>query len=149
MAHPECVEIAKERPGSSASGALEQRRPDSTLDKLTDLWVSRGRALPFMEPCGPQMPSGNRNFVGEQIGPGKGDQRQEAPLPAASAMRAARPATGPAHPLLQLRANPLDMLPPGFRLLHGDHPADPFIARERGNILPVCPRDWVGYKGSS
>jgi hypothetical protein len=41
------------------------------------------------------------------------------------------------------------VLPSGFRLLDGDNPADPFIARERGNILPLCPRRWIGNKGFS
>ena len=55
-------------------------------------------------------------------------------------MRAAWPATRPAHPFLQFRAYPFNVLPSGFRFLDGDYPADPFIARERRNVLPLCPR---------
>ena len=59
-------------------------------------------------------------------------------------MRTTRPATRPAHSLFQLRAHPLDVLPSCLRLLDGDRPADPFIARQRSNILPLLPRRRVG-----
>jgi hypothetical protein len=60
-----------------------------------------------------------------------------------SPVRTAWPATRPAHTFLQFRAHPLNVLPSGFRFLDGDDPADPFIARERCNILPLCPRHRV------
>src|ERR1700757_2819449 len=46
----------------------------------------------------------------------------------------------PTHSFLKLRAYSLNVLPPGFRFLYGDHPADPFIARERRNVFPFFPR---------
>src|SRR5262249_52511979 len=57
-----------------------------------------------------------------------------------SAVRAAWPATRPAHSLLKLRTYTLNVLLSGFRFFYGDNPADPFIARERRNILPFCQR---------
>ena len=62
-------------------------------------------------------------------------------------MRTTRPATRPAHSFLQLRAHPLHMLPPRLRFLHREYPADPFIARQRSNVLPLCPRRRIGNKG--
>ena len=62
-------------------------------------------------------------------------------------MRAAGPATRPAVSLLQLRAYPVDMLLSGLRFFDGDHPADPFIARERRNVLPLDARGCVGKEG--
>ena len=41
------------------------------------------------------------------------------------------------------------MLLSGFQLLDGDHPADPFIARERRNIFPLCARGGIGDEGFS
>jgi len=61
-------------------------------------------------------------------------------------MRAAGPTARPAHALFQLRLHALDVLLSGFRFLHRDHPADPFIARERRNVLPRGPRRRVGNK---
>src|SRR5208282_5267697 len=55
---------------------------------------------------------------------------------ALSAVRTAWPATRSAHSFLEFCAYPLNVLPSGFRLLDGDNPADPFIAREWRNILP-------------
>jgi hypothetical protein len=57
-----------------------------------------------------------------------------------SAVRTAWPATRAAHSFFKLRADPLNVLPSGFRSLHGDNPADPLISRQRRNILPFCPR---------
>ena len=51
-------------------------------------------------------------------------------------MRATGPTARPAHAFFQLRLHPLHVLLPGFRFLHRDHPADPFIARQRRNVLP-------------
>jgi hypothetical protein len=56
--------------------------------------------------------------------------RQTSRLANSSAVRAARPATRPAHSFFQFRAYPLNMLFSRFRLLHGDDPTDPLIARE-------------------
>jgi len=64
-----------------------------------------------------------------------------------SAVRAAGPATGPAHSFLQFRAHAFDVLPSGFGFLDGDHPADPLIARERGDVLPFGARRRVGNEG--
>ena len=58
-------------------------------------------------------------------------------------MRTAWPATRPAHSFLKFRAYPLNVLPSGLRFLDGDNPADPLIAREWRNILPLCPRHRV------
>ena len=60
-----------------------------------------------------------------------------------SAVRTARPATGPARSFFKFRAYTLNVLPSGFRFLDGDNPADPLIAREGRNILPFCPRGRV------
>ena len=51
-------------------------------------------------------------------------------------MRAAGPAAWPPHPLFELRANSLDMLPPCLIFLDGDGPADPLVARERRYVFP-------------
>ncbi len=67
----------------------------------------------------------------------------------ALAMRATGPTTRPAHSFLKLRAHSLDVLPSGFRLLDGENPADPFIAREWRNILPCRSRRWVRSKDLS
>ena len=58
-------------------------------------------------------------------------------------MRATGPAARPAHSFFKLCAHPLDVLLSRFRFLDGDDPADPFVARERCNILPFCSRRWV------
>ena len=60
-----------------------------------------------------------------------------------SPVRTTWPATRPTHSFLKLRAYSLNVLPPGFRFLYGDHPADPFIAREWRNILPFCTRSRI------
>jgi hypothetical protein len=49
---------------------------------------------------------------------------------------AAGPAAGAARSFFQLAADALDVLQAGLRLLDGDDPADPFIAGERGDVLP-------------
>jgi hypothetical protein len=55
-----------------------------------------------------------------------------------SAVRAAWPATRPAHSFFKFRAYALNVLLSGFRFLDGDNPADPLIPRERRNVLPFC-----------
>jgi len=57
--------------------------------------------------------------------------------PPFSTMRATRPATRPALPPFEVRSHPFDMLLSGFQFFDGDRPTDPFIARKRGNILPL------------
>src|SRR5580658_9008728 len=57
-----------------------------------------------------------------------------------SAMRAAGPATRPA---LALRKIFRCLLGPGFGLFRRRHPADPFIACERCDVLPGGERLWV------
>ena len=47
-----------------------------------------------------------------------------------SAVRTAWPATRPAHSFFKFRAYALNVLSSDLRLLDGDHPADPLIARE-------------------
>src|SRR6185312_4227028 len=64
-------------------------------------------------------------------------------------MRATRPTAGPAHSFFQFRANPLDVLSPGFRLLNGDNPAYPFIACQLRDIFPLNSRRGVGNKSLS
>jgi hypothetical protein len=59
-------------------------------------------------------------------------------------MRATGPTARPTHSFDKLRAHPLDVLPSGFRFLDGDDPAYPFIACERGNILPCRERSGSG-----
>src|ERR1700689_3927734 len=58
----------------------------------------------------------------------------------------AGPAARPAHSVFQLGTNSLDMLPARFRLLDGDGPTDPFVARERGDIFPLRPGFGIGNK---
>ncbi len=53
-------------------------------------------------------------------------------------MRTARPAARPPHSFFELRAHPFDVLPPCLIFLHGDGPADPFVARERRYVFPGC-----------
>ena len=55
-------------------------------------------------------------------------------------MRAAWPATRPAHSFFKFRPYALNVLPSGLRFLDGDNSADPLIGREWRNILPFCPR---------
>jgi hypothetical protein len=66
-----------------------------------------------------------------------------------STMRTTSPTTRPTHSLFKFRAQPLNVLPSGFRLLDGDNPADPFIARQGCNILPFCSRRWIRNKSLS
>jgi hypothetical protein len=74
--------------------------------------------------------------------------RQTSRLANSTAVRAARPATRPAHSFFQFRAYPLNMLFSRFRL-HGDDPTDPLIAREWRNVFPLCPRRRVRNEGFS
>lgn len=64
-------------------------------------------------------------------------------------VRTAWPTTRPAHSFLKFRAYPLNVLPSGFRFLDGDNPADPLIARERRDVLPLCERGRVGNENFS
>ena len=66
-----------------------------------------------------------------------------------SAVRAAWPATRPAHAFLKFGAYPLDVLLSSFRSLHGNNPADPLIARQRRNVFPFCPRRRIGNENVS
>jgi RNA polymerase sigma-70 factor, ECF subfamily len=66
-----------------------------------------------------------------------------------SAVRTAWPATRPPHSFLEFRAYPLNVLPSRFRFLDSDNPADPFVARERRNILPFCSRNRIGNESLS
>ena len=52
------------------------------------------------------------------------------------AMSAAVPTARTAHPLLQLADDPADMLVPLLWSLHGDRPANPFIARKWRDVFP-------------
>ena len=63
------------------------------------------------------------------------------------AVNTAIPTARSAHALFEFRAHPFDMLFPGFRLLHGDRPAYPFIARKRRKILPYRERLRVSSEG--
>ena len=65
------------------------------------------------------------------------------------AVGAARPAARPALALRQILCCPPNMLGLGLGPFWRGDPADPFIARERGNILPLFPRRRVGNKGFS
>jgi hypothetical protein len=69
--------------------------------------------------------------------------------PLFSAVRTAWPTTRPAHSFFELRAYPINVLPPGFRFLDGDDPADPFVACEWRNVLPFCPRNGIGNENLS
>src|SRR3569623_3133920 len=59
-------------------------------------------------------------------------------------VRTAGPAAGPALALLELVARALDVMGPRLRLLHRLDPADPFVAGERGDVLPLGERGVVG-----
>src|SRR5262245_30426249 len=65
-----------------------------------------------------------------------------------STMNTTDPATRTALALLKVRAHPVDMLTSGFRHLRRDHPADPFIARERCKALPCSKCHRVGRQGA-
>jgi hypothetical protein len=56
-----------------------------------------------------------------------------------SAVGTAWPATRPAHSFLKFRACSRNVLPSSFRFLDGEYPADPLIAREGRNVLPLYP----------
>lgn len=60
-----------------------------------------------------------------------------------STVGTAGPATRPVHSCLKFCADALNVLPSGFRLLDGDNPADPLVAREWRNVLPLCKRSRV------
>jgi hypothetical protein len=51
-------------------------------------------------------------------------------------MRAAGPAARPPNPFFELRAYPLDMLPPCLIFLDGDGPTYPLVTRERRYVFP-------------
>jgi hypothetical protein len=53
------------------------------------------------------------------------------------------PAARPTDSLYEFRAHPLDVLFSGFRFLNRDHPADPFVARKRGNVLSCRERSGI------
>ena len=53
-----------------------------------------------------------------------------------SPVRAAGPAAGPAHPILQLAYRPFNMLSSGLVFLYESGPADPLVTRKRRDILP-------------
>jgi len=59
------------------------------------------------------------------------------------AVRAARPATRTPFPFAEVLAAPGDPLAPGFRLLCGFDPADPFVAGERRDIRPGGKGRWM------
>jgi hypothetical protein len=69
-----------------------------------------------------------------------GDRFRMADKRLISTMRATGPAAGPTHSFFELRARSLDVLLSGFRFLDGNNPANPFVARQRCNVLPCCPR---------
>ena len=69
--------------------------------------------------------------------------------PLISTMRATRPAAGSMRSFLELRPRSLDVPLSGFRFLAGKRPADPFVARERRNVLPNRVRRWVGTEGTA
>ena len=51
-------------------------------------------------------------------------------------MRTSWPTARTALPVPQVCASPIDALAPGLQLLGGLDPADPFVAGQRGDILP-------------
>lgn len=53
-----------------------------------------------------------------------------------SSMRTAGPATRPPHPFLQVRTDPLDVLPPCLLFFNGDRPADPLVPGKRRDVFP-------------
>jgi len=64
-----------------------------------------------------------------------------------STMRTAGPAAGAPLPVLEVLAAPGDPARSGLRLLGRRDPADPFVARERRDVLPCRQRLGVGYEG--
>ena len=59
-------------------------------------------------------------------------------------MGATGPAAGAADALLQFRTDPLDVLLAGFGFFDGESPADPLVARERGDVFPGPARFGIG-----
>src|SRR6266567_3999541 len=64
-------------------------------------------------------------------------------------MRAAKPTTRPPLPLQQLGLHSLDVLASRFGFLRPEHPADPFIAGKRREVLPRRQNLWVGTQDAS
>ena len=63
-------------------------------------------------------------------------------------MRTAGPAAGPALSFLRVDQHvSMDVLLSGFRLFDGDGPADPFVAGEGSNVLPLGSRLGISEKG--
>ncbi|HXE96276.1 MAG TPA: hypothetical protein VN642_07715 [Dongiaceae bacterium] len=63
------------------------------------------------------------------------------------AMGATGPTTWSALSFDKLGACSLDMMFSSFRLLDGNNPADPFIARKWRKIIPHCQHIWGNRKG--
>ncbi len=61
-------------------------------------------------------------------------------------MRAPCPAARSAHSFFKFTTHSFDMLTPGFRLLHRDGPADPFVASKRGDVFPLRQRRGIRNK---
>src|SRR5260370_10446741 len=59
-------------------------------------------------------------------------------------MRAAKPTTRPPLSLQQFGSHTLDVLAPRFCFLRPEHPADPLIARKRGEVFPRRQSLWGG-----
>src|SRR5215203_2389793 len=61
-------------------------------------------------------------------------------------MRASWPAAGTALAVTQVRAAPIDPLLPRLGLLGGLDPANPLVARERGDVVPGQQRIWIAFE---
>ena len=61
-------------------------------------------------------------------------------------MRTARPTTGSSLSVSEAGTAPFDPVSPCFRLFGRLDPANPFIARQRRNVLPRLQRFCVGGK---
>src|SRR5271154_6204830 len=79
----------------------------------------------------------------------RGQSNLRIPPSLTSAVSTAWPAARPAHSFLKFRAYPLDVLPSGFRFLDRDNPANPLIACQGRNILPLSPCPWVRNENPS
>ena len=80
-----------------------------------------------------------RSAVRKMKCPARGRARQNvSPAWKSSTMRAAGPATGPALAVPEVGAAPVDPARARFRFLGQLDPADPLIARERRDVLPVA-----------
>jgi len=66
-----------------------------------------------------------------------------------SAVRAARPTTGPALSIEKLRTRALYPGSSGLRFFCGFDPADPFISSERRDVFPRAKRAGFALKGQS